>query len=98
MRRNLLPKHSTKQERIFHEVLKELHLPFRHRWIIQGLEVDFLLFGNVCIEIDGHEQDEKKNEILAQAGYTPIHLHNSEVTKENIKSLIQQLNGSYTIS
>lgn len=73
-------------------------MPFRHRWIIQGFEVDFVIFGNVCIEIDGHEQNEKKNEVLAQAGYVPIHLHNSEVTKENITSLIQQLNGTNTIS
>lgn len=93
MRRNLLPKHSTKQERIFHEVLKQLHVPFKHRWIVEGHEIDFVLWEKVCIEIDGHEQNGEKNHILANAGYVPIHLYNSEVTKENILKLLNQLNG-----
>lgn len=86
----ILKKHSTKQERIFYEVLKELKIPFKHRWIIQGREVDFFI-GKYVIEIDGHEQDGEKNHFLSELGYIPIHLHNSEITKENIIKLINQL-------
>jgi len=87
MRRNILKKNSTKQERLVYEVLKELHIPFKHRWIIGGREVDFVI-NNVCLEIDGHEQDGEKNHMLAGLGYVPIHLHNSEITKEYIKKLL----------
>lgn len=87
----ILKKHSTKTERIFAEVLKDLHIPFKHRWIIQGREVDFVLKDKICIEIDGHEQDINKNNLLAQLGYTPIHLHNSEINRENIIKLLNKL-------
>ncbi len=87
--RRLLKKHSTKQERVVYEVLKELKIPFKHRWLIQGREVDFLI-GNVAIEIDGHEQDGNKNNILAKLGYIPIHLHNLEINKNNIIKLLQK--------
>lgn len=89
--RRIKKKHSTIYERRFYEVLKELHIPFKHRWLIAGREIDFVIFGNVCIEIDGHEQDGKKNAKLAKAGYIPIHLHNSEVTRKNIINLIKKL-------
>lgn len=85
--RRIQKKHSTKHERVFYEVLKELKIPFKHRWIIQGRECDFLI-GNVCIEIDGHEQDGNKNHIFAELGYIPIHLHNSEINRQNIIKLI----------
>lgn len=91
MRKNIKKKDSTKQERIVYEVLKSLHIPFKHRWIIQGREVDFVI-GKVALEIDGHDQDGEKNHILAELGYIPIHLHNSEVTKENIINLLEKLN------
>jgi very-short-patch-repair endonuclease len=94
MRHNLSKKHSTKPERIFHEVLKELNIPFKHRWLIHGLEVDFLLWDKVCIDLDGHPQNGERNHRLASYGYTPVHLANSEVSKENIKTLILNLNGS----
>lgn len=89
MRKNILKKHSTKYERIVYEALKELRIPFRHRWIIGGREVDFVI-GRICLEIDGHEQDGIKNHMLADLGYVPIHLNNSEITKERIKELIKQ--------
>ena len=41
MRYNL--KNSTRAERIVHEILKELKLPFRHRWLVNGREVDFIV-------------------------------------------------------
>lgn len=97
MRYNVLTKHSTKQERIVYEVLKTLHIPFKHRWLIEGIEVDFL-FGKIALEIDGHPQDGQRNHILVNLGYTPIHLNNLEVTKEHITLLISKLNVSYKLS
>ena len=88
--RRIKKKHSTKFERIFYEVLKELKIPFKHRWTIVGRECDFLI-GNVIIEINGHEQDVRKNNMLIELGYTPIHLHNSEITKENIIKLLKNV-------
>lgn len=98
MRRNILNIHSTKSERIFHECLKELKIPFRHRWLIHGREVDFLLWDRVVIEIDGHPQDGLKNHFLADLGYLPIHLNNNECTKENIHSLINKLHVNIKLS
>lgn len=90
MRYNITKKNSTRTERIMYEVLKELKVPFKHRWIISGREVDFIV-GDYAIEIDGHEQDGEKNEMLVREGYTPIHVHNSEVTKEYFTNLIKQI-------
>lgn len=90
MRYNIDTKHSTKPERIVYEVLKEMKVPFRHRWIISGREIDFVI-GNYALEINGHEQDTDKNELLVKEGYIPIHVHNSEVNRENIKKLINKL-------
>ena len=71
-----------------YEVLKELKIPFKHRWIVGGREIDFVV-GNYAIEIDGHEQDVEKNNHLIRLGYIPIHIHNSEIIKQNIfKKLI----------
>ena len=89
--RRIKKKHSTIYERRFYEVLKELKIPFKHRWLIAGREIDFVIFDNVCIEIDGHKQDGNKNAELVRAGYVPIHLHNSEVTRKNIINLIKKL-------
>ena len=83
MRYLVKKEHSTKAERRVYEVLKELKIPFKHRWRIKELEVDFLI-GKVALDIDGHKQDGKRNHILAEAGYIPIHLTNKEV-KDNKK-------------
>lgn len=88
MRLNLQKKHTTKAERRVYELLKRHRLPFRHRWIIHGREVDFLI-GKLIIEVDGHEQDVEKNNLLASLGYTPIHVHNSEVSETYINQLLQ---------
>lgn len=90
MRYNILKKNSTRAERIVYEALKSLHILFKHRWIINRREVDFLI-GNVALEIDGHKQDGGKNHMLAELGYVPIHLNNSEITKENIIKLLNKL-------
>lgn len=73
-----------------YEALKEAKASFKHRWIVAGREVDFVV-GKYTIEINGHEQDTVKNEVLAQAGYIPVHLHNSEVNKENITKLLNKI-------
>lgn len=91
MRWNIEKKNSTKPERIVYEVLKELRIPFKHRWIIQGRECDFV-FGKFVLEIDGHEQDGVKNHMLAELGYVPIHLNNSEITRKNIIKLLKNVN------
>lgn len=88
--RRIFKKQSTKPERIVYEVLKELHIPFKHRWLINGKEVDFVI-NKICIEIDGHQQNTDKNVMLANLGYIPIHLHNSEVNRDSIINLIKKL-------
>lgn len=71
-----------------YEVLKELKIPFRHRWMIGGREIDFVI-DKYVIEINGHDQDVEKNNQLVGLGYIPIHLHNSEITRKNIKQIIK---------
>lgn len=88
MRYNITKKHSTKTERIVYEVLKEFKLPFRHRWLIGGYEIDFVV-GNVCLEINGHEQNTTKNNHIVSLGYKLIHLTNQEVNREYITKLIK---------
>jgi len=92
MRRTLNKKNSTKAERIFAEVLKELKIPFEHRAIISGKEVDFLLPKKICIEIDGHEHTYHKNEMLLKIGYTPIHLSNTQIINDKkLKDYVNKL-------
>ena len=62
------------------EILKDNHIPFIAKKKINGREVDFLC-GKYAIDIDGHEQDGEKNKMLVEAGYIPLHYHNSEITK-----------------
>lgn len=77
---------STKAERIFSERLKKNHIPFRTKVKINGREIDFLI-GNYAIDIDGHEQDWTKNHMLAELGYSPIHITNTSVKEINIDYL-----------
>lgn len=90
MRYNLTKQNSTRTERIVYEALKEMKVPFKHRWIISGREIDFII-GKYALEINGHKQDTDKNELLVPLGYIPIHVHNSEVNVEYIKNLINKL-------
>ncbi len=85
---------STKEERIFSELLKELHIPFRTKVVIAKREVDFII-GKYAIEIDGHlQENSKKNEILVKAGYIPIHIQNYEIYNRNkIKKFLNQTYG-----
>jgi very-short-patch-repair endonuclease len=92
MRYNVSRKHSTKPERIVYELLKELRIPFRHRWKIGRLEIDFLV-GRYAIDIDGHEQNGERNHKIAEMGYVPIHFHNSEIlnNRQEIKNKLKDL-------
>ncbi len=92
MRYNISKTRSTKAERIVYELLKELHIPFKHRWIIGGREVDFLI-GKHVIEIDGHKQSSSKNISLVKQGYIPIHFNNNEIitNRKNIKLCLEQI-------
>lgn len=86
---------STKAERIFAELCKELHVPFRSKVRISGREVDFLI-GNYAIEINGHEQLISKNSLVLELGYIPVNISNDEVIqhrdelKHKIKLLWQE--------
>lgn len=84
MRYNVLRKNSTKFERVVYEILKEFKIPFKHRWLVHGVECDFLI-GNICLEIDGHEQDGLKNNMLVNHGFIPIHFTNDEIIKDKLK-------------
>ena len=78
MRIQILKGSSTKAERIFAEYLKRNRIPFKYKVIIGNREIDFLI-GKVAIEIDGHDQDGSKNEMLVKEGYTPLHFTNKEI-------------------
>jgi very-short-patch-repair endonuclease len=80
--------HSTKAERKFAEVLKQLHIKFRTKVRIDGREVDFLI-GKYAIDIDGHEQNTDKNEFLAKRNYIPVHYSNKEIYNPLIKDKIK---------
>ena len=84
--------HSTKSERIFLEILKELRIPFKAKFIIKGREIDFLI-GKYAIEINGHQQVTDKNGMLLESGYIPVNIDNQELfnNREAIKKEIKQL-------
>ncbi len=92
MTRRILKKHSTKHERIFYELLKELHIQFKHRWLINGKEIDFVI-GKYAIELDGHLQNSEKNIELKRLGYIPIHFNNLEIINNRItiKTWLEQI-------
>jgi very-short-patch-repair endonuclease len=79
-------KHFTKPERRFARRLQENHIPFKVKVKINNREIDFVV-NEYAIEIDGHTQDAKKNEMLAKEGYIPIHISNREVSTINISYL-----------
>ena len=82
---------SSRTERIIHEILKEERIPFKYKWMIGGMECDFVI-GKYVIEVDGHPQNPEKNKKLVSLGYSPIHYQNNEVVenKENIRELIRK--------
>lgn len=66
---------STKPERIFYEILKKNHIPFKFHVNVEGKEIDFII-GYYAIEIDGHRQSSSRNDWILSQGYTPIHYSN----------------------
>lgn len=86
--KKLIKGHSTKAERRFMELCKQLHIPFRTKVMIQGREIDFLI-GNYAIEIESHYQDPDKNSMLFNAGYSPVHIMNWDVTPKLVEWLKQ---------
>jgi very-short-patch-repair endonuclease len=78
MRKNIEKKKSTKAERIFYEILKKNHIPFKHRVVIEGREVDFLI-DNIAIEIGDHSQDTLKNKRVIESGYNLLFITNKEL-------------------
>ena len=95
MRISISKRTSTHAERVFHEILKELKVPFKYKQRVSGREIDFII-GRYAIEIDGHEQSVSKNQMLILEKYIPIHYSNSFIihNREQIKMWIQQINGS----
>lgn len=71
----------TKSERVFARFLIENKIPFKTKVKIKNREIDFLI-GKYVIEIDCHEQDGTKNEMLVREGFIPIHFSNREI-KQN---------------
>lgn len=67
-------------------MLKSERIKFKARQIIEGREVDFIV-GKLAIEVNGHEQDAEKNQMLVKKGYTPIHFDNKEVYQDRLKIL-----------
>jgi hypothetical protein len=86
MRFNADKKHFVKAERIFIRRLQENHIPFKVKVKINNREVDIIV-GRYAIDIDGHPQDGKKNEMLAKVGYIPLHIYNREASTINISYL-----------
>lgn len=95
MRPQILKKNSTKEERIVIDVLNELRIPFKHRWLLKGYEVDFLI-GKIIVEVDGEDQQTvEKNKVLAEAGYHVIHIKNKATRKRShIKLFIRKIYGN----
>jgi len=83
---------STKSERIFLEILKELHIKYRCKVLIGGREIDFLC-GKYAIEINGHPQKIDKNSSLLESNHIPININNEDLfnNRDLIKQQIKQL-------
>lgn len=84
MRRIVKKINSTKAERIFYEILKKNHIPFDHRVVVLGREVDFLI-GNIAVEIGDHSQDTLKNKNLLEGGYHLLFITNKELYDSPLK-------------
>ena len=83
---------STKAERIFLEILKELRIKFKTKVFIEGREIDFLI-GKHAIEINGHPQVIINNYLLLENGFIPVNITNDELfnNRDSIKKYIKDL-------
>lgn len=76
-------------------MLKELHIPFKHRWRIGGYEADFLLGDRIILEVDGHFQNPLKNKKFADLGFVPMHISNKATEdSEYLTKLIKNIYGT----
>lgn len=95
MRVQISKSSSTKAERLFSEILKKHHIPFKYRQIIEGHEIDFII-GKYAIEIDGHEQSAIRNAWLVKKGYVPLH-YNNRALLNNLPAVEQDIINKYDI-
>ena len=80
----LQKKYFTRGERILGRLLQENHIPFKTKVKINNKEIDFLI-KDIVIEIDGHPQNEKKNEMISLGGYELLHFTNKEILDNRYK-------------
>lgn len=57
---------------------------------IDKYEVDFLLRDRIIVELNGHDQDPLRNNVLISLGYVPMHFTNEDFTN-NRESIISQI-------
>ncbi len=72
-------------------LLQQNHIAFLFREKLLGKEVDFLI-GKTIIEVNGHDQDEIRNNLFVENGYTPYHFSNEEVNNNRDKIIKILLN------
>ena len=64
----------------------------KHREKVNGHEIDFLI-EDLAIEIDGHQQSSKRNKMLFDLGWIPVHynnlllIRNRDVIEKDIKDV-----------
>jgi very-short-patch-repair endonuclease len=95
-----LTKKATKHELIFYKYLKDLHYKFKFQEPIVTKNnvlyiVDFLLEGNLCIELDGSQhltkegrkKDNLRTRRLKKEGFHLIRLMNSQISKYSAQDI-----------
>lgn len=93
MRVLLKKRSSTKAERIFSEILKRNRIPHKYSVLIEGKQIDFII-GKYAIEIDGHEQDARRNAWLIEKGFIPVHYSNKAL-RENLSAVEEDIKSKY---
>ncbi len=94
-RRAELLKNSTRWERAFAGRLKAAGITFEQQVIIGRYYADFLLPGNLIVELDGahhlkspqREHDERRDIYLATHGYKVIRIRNGEAARFDVDRL-----------
>ena len=78
-------------------MLQENRIPFKTKIKIQGREIDFLV-EDIAIDIDCHDQNIQKNNMLVENGYTPIHFSNKEIAFASQKVVIEIIKKYYNVN
>lgn len=71
-------------------MLDKKGIRYKQHYRIVGVEVDFLLDGNVIVEVDGYvhlkpevvKKDQRKNKVLTDKGYKVIRFTNLDVMND----------------